>query len=92
MASTNNFVYMGQEGVNFGQTNNFYEFKDIPDNVAALIEEGKAFVRLDSLYLKYGLPEKKTEKQIPNSKVLEYRRTKIFNNAKGEFDNIDVKL
>ena len=92
VASTNNYVYMGQEGVKFGQTNNFYEFKDIPDNVAALIEEGNAFVRLDSLYLKYGLPEKKTEKQIPNSKVLEYRRTKIFNNAKGEFDNIDVKL
>lgn len=92
VASTNNYVYMGQEGVNFGQTNNFYEFKDIPDNVAALIEEGKAFVRLDSLYLKYGLPEKKTEKQLPNSKVLEYKRTKVFNKDKGEFDNIDVKL
>ena len=92
VASTNNYVYMGQEGVNFGQTNNFYEFKDIPDNVAALIEEGNAFVRLDSLYLKYGLPEKKTEKQIPNSKVSEYKRTKVFNSAKGEFDNIDVKL
>ena len=92
VASTNNYVYMGQEGVNFGQTNNFYEFKDIPDNVAALIEEGKAFVRLDSLYLKYGLPEKKTEKQILNSKVLEYKRTKVFNKDKGEFDNIDVKL
>lgn len=92
VASTNNYVYMGLEGVNFGQTNNFYEFKDIPANVAALIEEGKAFVRLDSLYLKYGLPEKKTEKQIPNSKVLEYKRTKVFNNAKGEFENIDVKL
>ena len=92
VASTNNYVYMGQEGVNFGQTNNFYEFKDIPSNVAALIEDGKAFVRLDSLYVKYGPSDKKTEITIPKNKVSEYNRTKVFNSAKGEFDNIDVKL
>jgi hypothetical protein len=92
VASTNNYVYMGQEGVKFGQTNSFYEFKDIPDNVAALIEEGNAFVRLDSLYVKYGPSDKKAEITIPKSKVSEYNRTKVFNSAKGEFDNIDVKL
>ena len=36
--------------------------------------------------------DKKAEITIPKSKVSEYNRTKVFNSAKGEFDNIDVKL
>ena len=88
----NAYMYQGKGGVSFNQSKDYYNFKGVPGNVAALIEEGKAFVRLDSLYLKYGPAEAKKEKQIPNSKVSEYKRTKVFNNAKGEFDNIDVKL
>ena len=88
----NAYMYQGRGGIIFNQSKNYFNFKGIPGNVAALIEEGKAFVRLDSLYLKYGPFEEKKEKQIPNSKVLEYKRTKVFNKDKGEFDNIDEIL
>ena len=83
---------MGNGGLLFEQFYKSYGFKDVPSNVAALIEDGKAFVRLDSLYVKYGPSNKKAEITIPKSKVSEYNRTKVFNSAKGEFDNIDVKL
>lgn len=88
----NKYIYMGNGGMLFVQFNKSYGFKDVPSNVAALIEDGKAFVRLDSLYVNYGPSDKKTEITIPKNKVSEYNRTKVFNSAKGEFDNIDVKL
>ena len=79
-------------GVRFQQFNKSIEFKDVPKSVATLIEDGKAYVRLDSLYLKYDPSEEKAEKIIPKNKVSEYNRTKVFNKAKGEFENIDVKF
>ena len=39
---------MGNGGMLFEQFYKSYGFKDVPSNVAALIEDGKAFVRLDS--------------------------------------------
>ena len=94
IASTkyNSNIYMGKGGVWFDQSKKSFGFKDVPKNVAALIEDGKAFVRVDSLYVKYGATEEKKEVQIPKNKVFEYNRTKVFNKAKGEFENIDVKL
>ena len=88
----NQHIYMGNGGILVYQFNKSYEFKEVPSNVATLIEDGKAFVRLDSLYVNYGLSAKKKEVQIPKNKVSEYNRTKVWNKAKGEFENTDVKL